>query len=230
MSLTPEQLRRLGGLAGIMFVVLAVVALFLPGTPPKADEFAKVTNYLADKRGSILASNYVLGVALVYFLIFVGALRNHLGAADRSNLRVGSPVLAGGAVAAAMILAGAAVINGAAFRVSGNADLNQALYYVGNDIFFMAGFGFAAFFVAAGMAIRVTGALPSALAPAAFVVGILSVVSAVGLFAKSGFFAIGGAFGFVGPLLSLLWVLAASIVMMRAPAPAAASGSGATTA
>jgi len=219
MSQTAERLRRLGGVAGILFVVIAVVALFLPGNAPKAGEVIKITQYFTDKRGSILASTYLVGLAFVFFLIFVGALRTHLGAADRSGLRVGAPLLPAGAAAAALVLAGSAVINGAAFRVSSDPGLNQALYNVGNDVFFMSGFGFAAFFLAAAVSTRATGGLPAILAPAALVVAVLNAVSPVGLFAKTGFFAVGGAFGFIGPLLSLIWVLAASIVLLRTPGP-----------
>jgi hypothetical protein len=218
MSLTAEQARRLGGLAGILFAIIALVALFLPGSPPKADEVDKIAPFFTDKRGSILASNYLLGLAFAFFLLFLGALRAHLGAADRGGTRPGSAALAGGAVAVARVLAGSAVLNGAVFRVAdaGDANLNLALYDVSNDLFFMASFGFVAFFAGAGLAIASTGALPSALAPAALVVAVLTAVSAVGLFAKSGFFAIGGAAGFLVPLLSLIWVVAASIAMLRA--------------
>jgi hypothetical protein len=209
MSLTVDQARRLGGVVGILFVVIAVVSLFLPGTPPKADEVEKIGTYLTDKRGSILAANYLVCVAFVFFLLFLGALRSQFGAADRTGIRPGSAALAGGIAAASMVIAGTAV-------------LNHALYDISNDLFFAAGFGFAAFFAGAAVAVAVTGALPSALAPAGLVVGLLNVVSGVGLFAKSGFFAIGGAFGFIVPVASLLWILAASIAMLR-PIPAARS-------
>jgi hypothetical protein len=224
MNVSTAQLRRLGGAAGIAFVVLAVVSLFLPGTPPKADEVGKITTYFADKRGGILAANYIVGVAFAFFLLFLGALRVHFGAADRGGFRPGSAALAGGVAGAAMIFAGTAVMNGAVFQVAaaGDANVNHALYDVANDFFFMSGFGLAAFFAGSAVAIAATGALPSALAPAGLVVALLNLVGGVGLFAKSGFFAIGGAFGFIVPLASLLWVLAASIVLLRAPAGGAA--------
>src|SRR5438128_4852723 len=227
MSLSVDQARRVGGVVGILFVVTGVVAVFLPGTPPKADEVAKIGTYLTDKRGSILAANYLVCLAFIFFLLFVGALRSHLGAADRTGIRPGSAALAGGVAAAGMVLAGTAVLNGAVFQVAGagDANLNHALYDVSNDLFFAAGFGFAAFFAGAAVAIAVTGALPSALAPAGLVVALLNAVSGVGFFAKSGFFAIGGAFGFIVPLASLLWILAACIVMLR-PAPSEGSGAG----
>jgi hypothetical protein len=225
MSMTADQARRLGGVIGILFVVLAVISIFLPGTPPKADEVSKIATYFADKRGSILAANYLVGIAFVLFLLFVGALRTLFGAADATGIRPGSAMLAGGVAAASMVLAGTAVINGAVFQVAsaGDANLNHALYDVSNDLFIAAGFGFAAFFAGAAVAVRVTGALPPALAPAALVVALLNAISGVAFFAKSGFFAIGGANGFITPVASLLWILAASIVMLR-PVPTARSG------
>lgn len=217
MPLTIDRVRRAGGLAGVLFVVLALVALFLPGTPPKADEVSKISAYFIDKRGGILASNFLLGLAFTFFLIFVGALRTRFGAGDRDNIRPGSIALAGGIAGAVLVLAGAAVLNGAVFQVAkaGDANLNHALYDVSNDLFIMAGFGFAVFFLGAALAIRATGALPSVLAPIALVIALLSLISCVGLFATSGFFAIGGAFGFVGPVLSVLWVLAVSVLLLR---------------
>src|SRR5256714_11783960 len=117
MSLTTERARRLGGLAGIVFVVIGLVALFLPGTPPKAEEVSKIATYFTDKRGTILAGNYLAGIAFVFFLLFVGALRSHLGAADPGGLRPGAILLAGGVMAATLVIAGGAVLNGAVFQV-----------------------------------------------------------------------------------------------------------------
>jgi hypothetical protein len=224
MSLTANRALRWGGAAGIVFVVLGVVSLFLPGTPPKADEVAKITTYLTDKRGSILAGNYLAGIAFAFFLVFAGALRSHFGAADTSGFRPGAVALAGAVAATAMVLAGGAVINGAVFQVAkaGDANLNHALYDVANDLFISTGFGLAAFFQGSAVAIALTGALPRILAPAASLLAVLNLVGGVALFAKSGFFAIGGAFGIIVPLLSLIWVVAASVVMLRgAQRPAA---------
>jgi hypothetical protein len=224
MSLNVNQARRLGGVVGIVFVIIAVVSLFLPGAPPKADEVEKIGTYLTDKRGSILAANYLICLAFVFFLLFAGALRSLFGAADLTGLRPGSAMLAGGAAATSLVIAGSAVLNGAVFQVAGagDANLNHALYDVSNYLFIASAFGIAVFFAVAAVAVRITGALPSALAPAGLVVAVLNVVSGVGFFAKSGFFAIGGAYGFIVPVASLLWVLAACIVMLR-PVPAARS-------
>jgi hypothetical protein len=66
---------------------------------------------------------------------------------------------------------------------------------VATDLFFLSGFGFAAFLIGAGLAGASTGALPGALASTAYAVALLNILGAIGLFAQSGFFAIGGAFG-----------------------------------
>jgi hypothetical protein len=224
MSLTRAQVLRWGGVAGIVAVVVALVAFFLPGAPPKADEVEKIATFFDDKRDSILAADYLAGLAFVFLLFFVAALREHLGAAGPEGLRPGSAALAGAVVAVVMVIAGNAVINGAVFQVAGanDANLNHALYDVSADLFVSSGFGFAVMFGGLAVAIGTTGALPSWLAPAAIVVALLNLVAPIALFVKTGFFAIGGEFGFVAPLLSLLWVLAASVAMLRtAPTPAA---------
>jgi hypothetical protein len=211
------------GITGILFVIAGVVAFILPGLPPKADEVAKIGTYFTGKRSELLASNFVLGVAFVFFLIFAGALRAYLAAGDREGVRPGAAMISGAGAATALTLAGGAVINGAVFQVAaqGDAKLNQALYDVGNDLLLMSGFAFAAFFIGAAVAISASaGALPRALVPAAAVIALLNVLSGIGLFAKSGFFAIGGAYGFIVPAISLLWVLAVSALLLTRRAPA----------
>lgn len=217
MDRTGRRVRMVGGVAGVVFVVIALVGFLLPGAPPKANEAAKIGSYFISKRSSILASDFLVGVAVTFFLIFVGSLRVHLGAANRDGVRPGAAVLAGGVAAGALLLAAVAVTNGLAFRTAaaGDANLNTALYDTSNALFFMSGFGFAAFFIGAALAGSVTGALPSALTTTAPLLALIQIVSAIGLFAKSGFLATGGAFTYISVLLSLGWVLAASVVLLR---------------
>jgi hypothetical protein len=223
--MTADQVRRVAGVFGIVFVIIAVITIFLPGSPPKADEVAKITGYFADKRGSILAANYLTGLAFFFFLLFATGLRTYFGAVDPTGLRAGAGLLVGAVGGVVLIFAGTAVMNGAVFQVAsaGDANLNHALYDVANDLFFMVGFAIAVFFVSAAIAVRVTGALPSWLGPAALLVAVLNLIGGVGLFAKSGFFAIGGAFGFIVPTVTLLWILAASVVLLR-PGPVTRAG------
>jgi hypothetical protein len=217
MSLAPERARQLGAAAGVLFVVVALVALFLPGAPPKANEVAQITTWFTEKRGAIMAGNALAGLAFALFLLFASALRAHFAAEDRTGTRPGAAILPGAVTFVAMVLAGNAVMNGAVFDpgVVRDPTLSHALYYTGSDLYAMSGFGLAVFFAGAATAIAISQALPSALAPAAVLLAVLNLLSGIGLFARSGFFAIGGALGWIVPLASLIWVLAVSILLLR---------------
>ena len=55
--MTERHELRWGGLAGLAFVVLALLGRFLPGNPPTVDESANaITTWLTDNRGMILTS------------------------------------------------------------------------------------------------------------------------------------------------------------------------------
>jgi hypothetical protein len=222
MSLTLDRLRRIGGLAGLLFIVLAILALVVPGSPPKADEVAKIPTFFSDKRDEILLGDYLLGLAVMFFLLFVGSLRAQLGARDRGDgLRPGPGLLAAGGAAAALLIAGAAVLSGAVLDVAaaGDQNLNHALYDVSSGLFAASGFAFAAFFVVAAFAIASTDLYPSVLAPFSLLAALLNALGPLAMSAKSGFFATGEAFGFIVPIVSLLWVLAVSLLMLRGRAP-----------
>ena len=217
MELTLDRVRRLGGAAGIAFIVIAVICS-LPAGHRAQGERGGEDHSLPHRQAREHPGEQLPAGGGLRLLPPVrrGSPRTPRRGC-REGVRPGSAALAGGVAAAVLALAGTAVLNGAVFQVAGAGDirLNQALYDVANDLFIMSGFGFAVFFVGAGLAGASTPALPAALAPAAFVVALLNVASGIGLFAKSGFFAIGGAFGFIVPIASLLWVLAVSVVLLR---------------
>jgi hypothetical protein len=214
--MTADRVRRGAGLAGIIFAILAAVALALPGSPPKADEASKITGYFSDKHDAILAGNYMIGVAFAFFQIFAGALRTHLGGLDREGvMRPGAMPLGAAAAATALTLAGVAILNGPVFYPTGDDGANRLVYFVGNDVLTIAAFPFAAFFWGMALSMRTVGGFPSWLAPAALAIAALNLLSGIALFVKSGFFGIGGAFAFIVPLVSLLWILAVSATLLR---------------
>jgi hypothetical protein len=243
--------RRIGAAAGILFVILALVAIFLPGDAPNAEELNnQFTEFLTDKRGKIVASDYILGFGLALFLVFLGALRNHL--TDRSNGGVGATAtgapgaarvgvededrtltnaaIIGGSVGAALLLAGAAVANGVAFKVAeaGDDALNRALFDVSTNLYGIAGFPLAVFFAAAGLAAAANRTFPAWLAMAGPVVAVLHLVGAISLIAEDGFFSYGEVYSYIPPLASLVWILAASFLMFRGPGAATGAPAGAT--
>jgi hypothetical protein len=218
--------RRLGALAGIAFVIVVLVAFFIPGTPPKADEAPReITEYFADKQREIQISTYLLGLAFAFFLVFLAGLRNYVAGwgerdepGDRDRTLASATVL-GGSIGAVLILAGAALINAGVYRTTGvgSNEGNRLLYDIGNQVFTMSGFGFAVFFAAAGLAGAAARTLPAWMAPAGLLIGLGHLVGGFALLANDGFFAVGGEFGFIVTLASILWVLVAAICMHRTP-------------
>jgi len=220
MTVADAKGRRFDAATGIGFAVLAVVALVLPGKPPKADDsITKLGNYFADHHSDILTANLLLGVAAVLFLWFLGSLRSYLRAAEGGEGRLSAAAFGGGVAGIALLLAGAGLLSGIAFKLADgqlpNPIVTRAFFDASSALFAMVAFGFAVFFAAASCSAARSGALPPWAYWSGSVIAVIQLVSALALVAKSGFFATGGAMGFIAPLAGILWVVAVSVLMMR---------------
>ena len=219
MAVADAKGRRWDAATGIGFVVLGVVGFLLPGTPPKADDSTtKIVNFFVDKRDEMLASSAVFLVAFALFLWFLGSFRSYLRAAEGGEGRLSAAAFGGGVVATTLVLAGLCALNSIAFKLAGQGadpNLTRAMFDFSGALFAMTGAGFAVFFGAASCSAARSGALPPALYWLGSLVAILNLVGLIALFAKSGFFAGGGAFTFIVPAVSFLWVLAVSVVIFQ---------------
>ena len=72
------------------------------------------------------------------------------------------------------------------------------------------------------IALRLIGERPGTIVWVGFLAAVLQVLGGIALFAKSGFFAGGGAITFLAPIVSTLWIVGVSILLFRAPSPASA--------
>lgn len=209
--------RRVAGAAGVIAMALLVVGFLLPGSPPKADDSVQtISDFLTDKRSAILAGDFLIGLGSAVLLVWLSGLRSHLEAVDREG---GLPrsAFAGGVVASALNLAGAALSAGTVFQAAGLGDqaLNRALFDMSTDLFTIAGFVIALLLAAVSLSAIRTLALPRWASSTGLVVAVLQLVSCVGIFASSGFFASGGAFAFIAFLPAVAWVVAVSLVLLR---------------
>ena len=220
MAVADAKGRKFDAATGIAFAVLAVVALVLPGTPPKADDSTdKIASFFVDHHSDVLTANLLLGLAGVMFLWFLGSLRSYLRAAEGGEGRLSAAAFGGGVTGIALLLVGAGLLSGIAFKLSDGAGADptvvRAFFDASSAVLAMVGFGFAVFFAAASCSAARSGAL----APWAYwtgsVVAVIQLLGALALVAKSGFFATGGAMGFIAPGTGLLWVVAVSVVLMR---------------
>jgi hypothetical protein len=217
--------RRWDAATGIIAAVLLVVSLALPGAPPKADDsLSQISSFFSDQRDQIVGGDFLLGLGIAFFIWFLAALRSRLRAAEGGESGLSTAALAGALVGIALLMAGVAVVNALAFRATGGADPNvvRLLFDLSNSLFAMVSFPMAVFAAAASISAARTGALPTWLAWVGLLVAVLQLLGGLSLIATHGFFQAGGAFGFIGPLSLLVWIVLLSVVLMRRPAAAAA--------
>jgi hypothetical protein len=219
--------RRLTAAAGILLTVFFVVALLLPGMPPKADDSTReILNFLTDKRGSLLASDFFLALGSITFLVFAGGFRRYLVAADRETEGLADAAFGGAVAGLVLIVVAAGLTNGIAFKAAGNGEPVRALFDAAGACFALAGMPFAVFLFMGGWAAARARILPAPLILLGDLAALLGLLSGIALFAKSGLFATGGAIGFIGPVVTLLWVVGVSVVLYRGAATPAATASG----
>ncbi len=79
-----NQWWKLGGLAGVVYVVLFVVAVVLEGdTPMAGDKASEIKDYFSGKGDTFIFGEWLIAVGFVFFFLpFVSAVRSFLGQAE----------------------------------------------------------------------------------------------------------------------------------------------------
>ncbi len=208
---------RTAALSGIAFVVLYVAAWFLSQTPDDGDSSAQIAAYYADRGHRIwmIVSAYVFVVAGLLFLHFITGVRARLlsdarGAADG----LATLMVAAGAVFVGLVIAGAmtvaAVPASISFESSGSAgapqsgDVVSIVQSAGYGMILVGGMLSAAVTIfAASLLTLGTEALPRWTAWLGMVAAVLLLFAVV----------------WFPQLALLIWVLAISIVLIRARSP-----------
>jgi hypothetical protein len=193
--------RRWLALCGVGAGVLLVAGFFSSGGTPNDDaSAAKVVSYFNDHRVATQVGNLLLVISGVLLVLFAARLRELL---DSGGVGVG--VLPAAALGGAVILAAGvmfdAAVSFALVRAARNhfAGPAQTLNVLSNNDFFLITGGIAVLFLAAGIATVRRPVLPRWLGWAAIVIGIISLA---------------GPLGFVGAILSIIWLLVVSIMML----------------
>jgi hypothetical protein len=109
---------RASCLAGPAYAVMYVVGLLLiVGDEIDEKSYSGMVSYYAESgnRTGHLIGFFLVAVSLLFFLLFIGVLRERLGAADKDGSLLTGLVAAGGAAAAALFLAGTAALAATAF-------------------------------------------------------------------------------------------------------------------
>lgn len=212
---------RWGGLAGTGFVLLAVIAYFMPGMPERVDSSAGViAGYVSDNRTPLLVAALLWAAAAVLLLWFAAAFTEAIRErAERTDVHLA--LLAGAVLVAGAIFTNAALMGAMAYGVdTRSAELTLMLYYTSAVLVTIIGFASALPLTAAGIGVLRTRVMPNWLGYFAFLAAIVSMIGAFGIFVDSGVFVPGGPIMALIPLLvSAAWVLCGSYFMVREHLP-----------
>jgi hypothetical protein len=210
--------------AGILFVVAFLIAFFVGGEPPKADEGAAAIRDHYANDGAILTATYFFGIALVLYLSFIGTLTYRVRESGQPRL---AAVAFGAGIATAAIEMMAIVLNATlAYRTPADDAVLQALYDVQLLAYTMVSFPAAALLAATALAAAQTRLFPGWFNGLAGIAAIALLVGG-GAYAADGFFAPAGAYGLITTFVFMAWALAASALLLtrarEAEAPQAAA-------
>jgi hypothetical protein len=220
---------RLGGAAGLIYVVLFIFGGFvLQGdSPSRDDSIAEIRAYFADDGQTYLVGDYLTAIAFIFFFLpFLVTLRSLLGSSEPSPPILSRLGLIGGIFAT--LIGGVAGIfwGGLAIGIADNPGVDDGVIFalMELDTFAFATalqLSFALFILAFSLAIWETGALWRWLGAIGVLSAVLTIVGAAwpidgdeeGLIATIGFFP--------GNLLAVFWLIAVCINMIRLTEPPA---------
>jgi hypothetical protein len=201
--------------SGIGFVILILIAIFIPGSPKKYNaSAADIASYVGDKHKAILVGGILSGIAIVFFLWFLASFAGTFR--DAGERRLSTIMYGAGVVTAALGILGDGVgmANARLVSLGIPAETIKAIYGVQMFVYERFFWAASAFVLATFFAVRRSKLLPdwyawlSLAGAAVLAVGGLSIKT-------DGFFSPSGAMGFIAFLVFLLWFLVASILLVQ---------------
>jgi len=199
--------QRIEPLAGVLFVVLAIVSLFLSAGPDFLADTSEVAEFYADHSGRIIAAEIIGGLAIFVFFWFVGAVRNRLRVPETPEGGLPALVFGGGIAGGTLVLVANAATMAGAFRADEDGRIDPAAAAALNDF----------------SSIMVGIAAPVALAVFVAATGVVSIATGI-LPRWLGWISLLLALGFLAPLISFIfwvpfavWVLVVSVILYLRP-------------
>ncbi len=217
----PVVLRRLGGLAGVAFIILFIVGIALEGSEPKLTATPeKIMSFYTSHHSKVLIADLLIAVAFIFFLIWAAVLAAELRAAGRHA--------GAGALLASIAIVTAISVVAAATEIG----VDQAAVHSADPGFVRGGYLIESYLIslifllvvaaAAATALTSGGVFPTWYRSLTALVALLAVLGGISVKASGFFSPMGGATGISG-LAAWVWVLATSVLLWRAPRSAASS-------
>jgi MFS family permease len=200
---------RYGALAGLVFVVLVVIAAFIAGTPPQpTDAPRKIHEFYRDHERALKAGVFLSGVGAVAFLWFLVSLWSRL-----REHRLAMMAVSGGVATIGFALVSAAITSTTALRIGDLAPKQAKFFYSLQGIVIgMASFAIAALVAATSIAALRAKVFPAWLGWASAALALAWLVAGLGVASEQSALFI---YGFVILLVWLVWVLVISYFLLR---------------
>ena len=195
--------------AGIVFLVVFIVgfAITPSGAPDSNDPALKVAAYLTDHRGTLLTSDFLIGVSSIPFLVFVGAMWRMMRRDDEGPLPV--IAVAGALVSTALLTMAIGIFMTLAYSTPiGDPGLVRTLENAGWITLNVSGFAIALFIGAVSVSAMMRGFLASWTAWLGIPVAVAQVVGAAALSSGDGAMSPQGTLPFIFAIAFAAWVLA----------------------
>lgn len=212
---------RYGAAAGVLFVILVLIASFLPGeSPPAVDDSARdIAKYFNGHSGAIQAGAFLSGLAAIAFLWFLGSLWSRVRRSEDMR-RLATIAVGGGVASITFVLIGFSVNATIALRLTSLGLSGARFFYtLSSVVIAMASFAIAVLVIATSVAAVRAKVFPAWYGGAGAVLGLLWVIAGLGVATdNSGIFAL----GFIAFVLWLVWILGISLFLLQ-PQESAAS-------
>jgi hypothetical protein len=208
---------RWAGCAGLVVFGAILATFFLPSTPEIGVPDAELASALESDFRGFAANVYLLGIAAAAFLVFAAGLASRLRSSEGEQAGLSVLVVAGGVVFSILMLvaSGVTFALATAGREQRDPAALRALFELDEVVFLPAAFGLAVFLLAAGAGIVAGRSLPAWLGWSAVALGAGYLVGALGLLSTDDD---GGPLGivyFLDLLLTMLWIVGASVALLR---------------
>lgn len=212
---------RTGGMAGILYVLLAVVAAALPGAPPPADGRAiTFQNYLIAHSDALVAQGWLYALAAPLMLMAAVAVRRVLRESPASGYPSEVFLVGIAVVATLLVVAMAMQIVFAQSAARLDTELVYALgAHFGTVLIGLCGFVIALAASAYAYCVLRFGVAPRWTGCLAVLAVAVNLAGTVGVFIKTGAFSMEGGFSAWAPAASFtVWYLGTAIALFRRPA------------